>query len=45
VVVVLTGVPPQLAAAVLDQVCGLGGQVTAADAPGAPTIVARIPCG
>ncbi|HEX2074408.1 MAG TPA: histidine kinase [Geodermatophilus sp.] len=43
-VVVLTGVPPRLAAAVLDQVCGLGGQVSAAEGSAAPTIVARIPC-
>jgi signal transduction histidine kinase len=44
-VLVLSGVPPRLAPAVLDQVCGLGGEVATAGGPEVGTIEARIPCG
>jgi len=43
-VLVLSGVPPRLAPAVLDQVWGLGGEVTATGGPEVGTIEARIPC-
>ena len=43
-VLVLSGVAPRLAPAVLDQVWGLGGEVTATGGPEVGTIEARIPC-
>jgi signal transduction histidine kinase len=42
---VLTGVPPRLAPAVREHVCGLGGRVDTAGGPEFGTIEARIPCG
>lgn len=44
-VLVITGVPPGLAPVVLDQVCGLGGEVTPAGEVEGGTIEVRIPCG
>jgi len=44
-VVTLTGVPPGLAPAVREHVCGLGGRVDTVGGPGLGTIEARIPCG
>ena len=43
--VVLSGVPPQLAAVVCEYVCGLGGRVDTSGGPELGTIEARIPCG
>ena len=43
--VVLAGVPPRLAAAVGEHVCGLGGRVETTGSPELGTIEARIPCG
>lgn len=43
--VVLTGVPPRLASAVCEYVCGLGGRVHTTGDPELGTIEARIPCG
>jgi signal transduction histidine kinase len=44
-VLVLSGVPPRLAPVVVDQVYGLGGEVTTTGAPERGTIEVRIPCG
>ena len=43
--VVLSGVPPRLAPAVREYVCGLGGRVDTAGGPESGMIEARIPCG
>jgi signal transduction histidine kinase len=43
--VVLSGVPPRLAPAVREHVCGLGGRVDTSGGPELGTIEARIPCG
>ncbi len=43
-VLALSGVPPRLAPAVLDHVCGLGGEVTTTGGPEEGTIEVEIPC-